>query len=304
MAVAAENPRVMLLTGDLGFQVFDEFARRFGPRYVNVGVAEAQLVCCAAGLALEGWRPVVYSIGSFMTGRSFEQIKISVSYPNLPVVVVGAGGGFTYSNSGVTHHSPDDLGLMSSLPSMRVVAPGDPNEVAQLLPQLFDQPGPSYIRVGRYGEPSYDAKAPAVLGRSRLLRDGERVAIMSTGDIAAVALDAADILQSEGIRPIMCQMHTVKPLDTAALDALAQEVETMIVVEEHLPLGGLFAAINHWYASSRHRPNLVRLGAPDALVLGNPQRDDLRRRINLDAESIAQVCRDAWHESSLIHQVR
>jgi len=304
MAVAEQNPRVMLLTGDLGFQIFDEFARRFGPRYVNVGVAEAQLVCCAAGLALEGWRPIVYSIGSFMTGRSFEQLKISVSYPNLPVVVVGAGGGFTYSTSGVTHHSPDDLGLMSSLPNMRVVAPGDPNEVAQLLPQLFDQPGPSYIRIGRYGEPSYDAQAPAVLGRSRLLREGERVAVVSTGDIAAVALDAADILQSEGIRPIMCQMHTVKPLDTAALDALAQEVETMIVVEEHLPVGGLFAAINHWYSSSRLRPNLVRLGAPDALVLGNPERDELRRRINLDAESIAQVCRNAWNESPLIHQVR
>ena len=98
MKIAENNPRVVFLTGDLGYEVFDEFRDTFGPRYVNVGVAEAQLVCCAAGLAKEGWKPIVYSIGSFMTGRPFEQLRVSVSYPNLPVVVVGAGAGYTYAD--------------------------------------------------------------------------------------------------------------------------------------------------------------------------------------------------------------
>ncbi len=96
VALAEENPRVMFLTGDLGFQVFDDFKLKFGPRYLNVGIAEAQMICASAGLAMEGWRPVAYSIASFATARAFEQIRISVCYPGLPVVVVGAGGGYTY----------------------------------------------------------------------------------------------------------------------------------------------------------------------------------------------------------------
>ena len=297
MKVATENPRVVFLTGDMGFQVFDEFEASFGPRYVNVGVAEAQLVCCAAGMAMEGWKPIIYSIGSFMTGRPFEQIRVTISYPKLPVIVVGAGGGYTYAASGVTHHAADDLALMSGLPNMTVVAPGDPSELAQLLPQLFELPGPSYIRIGRFGEPSYEAESPAVLGRSRLLRQGERVAIISTGDMALVALEAANMLDDEGIHPIIWQMHTVKPLDTTTLAALDKEIETMIIVEEHLPIGGLFSRVNDWYAGQRQAPKLVRLGAPDAFVLGSPTRQELHRRIGLDAESIAEACRVAWNGS-------
>src|ERR1035441_5700751 len=105
LRAAEADPRVIFLTADLGFGTFDAFQARFGPRYVNVGVAEAELVCAAAGLALEGWRPIIYSIASFATGRPFEQIRLDLGYARLPVVVVGAGGGYTYATSGITHHS-------------------------------------------------------------------------------------------------------------------------------------------------------------------------------------------------------
>src|SRR5574341_684609 len=118
---ADADPRIIFLTGDLGFQVFDAFRDRFGPRYVNVGVAEAQMVCAAAGLALGGWHPVAYSIASFATGRAFEQMRVSVNYQRLPVLLVGAGGGYFYAPAGVTHHAVEDLGLMSLLPGMTVV---------------------------------------------------------------------------------------------------------------------------------------------------------------------------------------
>jgi transketolase len=295
--VAAQNPRVILLTGDLGFQVFDEFHARFGPRYVNVGIAEAQMITAAAGLALEGWRPVAYSIASFVTARAFEQIRISVDYPNLPVVVAGAGGGYTYASSGVTHHSADDICLMSALPMMTVVAPGDSNEVAQLLPQVFQLAGPSYFRVGRYGEATYHADEPAVLGRARFLRDGERIAVVSTGDMASVVLQAVTILNSEGIYPIVYQMHTVKPLDTDSLDRLAGRVDTIITVEEHVPVGGLSAAVKAWRASRQTGPRVERIGPPDSLALGNLKREELRRRFKYDAESIAEACRFASRAS-------
>ena len=287
---AAENPRVMLLTGDLGFQTFDEFHERFGPRYINVGVAEAQMICASAGLAREGWSPIAYSIASFATGRAFEQIRVNVTYPNLPVIIVGAGGGFTYAASGVTHHAIDDLAIMSSLPGMTVVAPGDPNEVTHLFPQVLKLSGPSYFRIGRYGEPSYEADDPPVLGRARLLRDGEDIAVISTGDMAAVVLQALDLLKPEKVFPIVYQMHPVKPLDHAALDHLSSRVHTIVVAEEAIPSGGLASAIGNWRLSRRESPRVVRLGPPDALALGSLQRDDLRQRLGYDAQSIAQEC--------------
>jgi transketolase C-terminal domain/subunit len=183
---------------------------------------------------------------------------------------------------------------MSILPNMTVVAPGDPNEVRHLLPQLVQLSGPSYLRIGRFGEPTYDAEAPAVLGRARLLRKGERVAVVSTGDIASVVVEAVDSLRPEGICPLVYQMHTVKPLDMTTLDSMIGEIETIIVVEEHLPIGGLFAAVSAWRVGCQMGPKLVRLGAPDALMLGSPDQKELRHRINCDAESIVGACRSEW----------
>ena len=292
--VAARDPRVVFLTGDLGFGVFDDFIARFGPRYINVGVAEAQLVNAAAGLAREGFRPIAYSIASFMTGRPFEQIRFSVGYPGLPVVVVGAGGGYCYSHSGVSHHAPDDFALMGLIPNMTVVAPGDPGEVRALLPQMVALPGPSYIRIGKFGEPAYEAAAPVELGRARLLREGERVAILTTGEMAPVALDALPELAKESIAPVVCQFHTIKPLDKAALAALAQRVQTFIVVEEAAPEGALFSGIRDWRLETGQDIRLVRLGPGEAFVLGNPHRNALRAEMHFDARAIADACRAAW----------
>lgn len=291
---AGEDPRLIFLTGDLGFQVFDGFREKFGPRYVNVGVAEAQLVCAAAGLALEGWKPVVYSIASFMTGRAFEQIRVSIAYPRLPVVIVGAGGGYTYANSGVTHHAAEDFGLMSMLPGMTVLAPGDGREVADLFPQALQLGGPSYMRIGRYGEPELKSASPVVLGKARLLAEGDRVAILSAADMGSVVVDAVGRLRAEGIRPAAYQVHTIKPLDTETLDALAGKVDVMITVEEHVPVGGLSAAVARWHEERAPKLRLVRIGAPDAQVLGSPGREELRRSLKLEAGEIAAACRRLW----------
>jgi transketolase len=292
--LASEDDRVLLLTGDLGFGVFDKFMEDFGPRYVNVGVAEAQLIDCAAGLALEGYRPIAYSIASFATGRCFEQIRIAVGYHELPVVVVGAGGGYTYANAGVTHHAAEDLALMGAIPGMTVVAPGDPVEVSALLPQLIALDGPSYIRVGRYGEPTYDALEAPRLGRARMVRDGRDVAVVTSGDVAPEAVSALDTLAAEGIEPIHMQMHTVKPFDSAALEALALRAHTIIVVEEHFPDGGLASSVLAWKATSGASVTVQRLGPPHALALGGLHRAELRRRFAYDAEAIADACRAAW----------
>ena len=295
LKLAQDDPSVIFLTGDLGFGVFDAFIAEFPRRYINVGVAEAQLVDCAAGLALEGWRPIVYSIASFMTGRAFEQIRLAVGYHRLPVVVVGAGGGYTYAHAGVTHHAKEDLALMALIPSMTVVCPGDPNEVSALLPQLSRMSGPSYLRVGRFGEPRFESPAPIQVGQARLLRDGERIAVLTTGGSAVHALAAADKLAETGVRPSVCHFHTVRPIDAPALDALAARAEVFVLVEEHGLQGGLAAAVSQWCAFRGEAPRrILRLGPSDELVVGNPKQQELQQRLGFDTDAIVAACRELW----------
>lgn len=296
--LADENDRVAFLTGDLGFQVFDAFRARFGPRYMNVGVAEAALVNAAAGMAMTGFRPVAYSIASFITGRAFEQIRITVDYPKLPVMLVGGGGGYTYASSGITHHAAEDLALMSLLPNTTVVAPGDPYECAQLMPQMVALDGPSYLRVGRYGEPTYPGDQTVQLGRVRTLKKGEDIAILSTGDIAVEVHVALAGLSDQNLHPSAYQAHTVKPLDVEFLKAVAAKARTLIVVEECFPAGGLAAAVASWYAANGGGPRLVRLGPPAALALGNPSREMLRKTHSYDAAGIAAACVAAFESTA------
>lgn len=295
LKLAKEDESVVFLTGDLGFGVFDEFIAAFPKRYINVGVAEAHLVDCAAGLALEGKRPIVYSIASFMTGRAFEQIRVAIGYHQLPVVVVGAGGGYTYADAGVTHHAKEDLALMSLIPGMAVVAPGDPQEVAELLPQMIRRDGPSYVRIGRFGEPRFESGTPIRLGLGRRLREGEKVAILTTGSSVIPALAAADRLKDTGIRPIIAHFHTVFPIDGRLLSELAREVSTFMIVEDHGLTGGLATAVSQWAMTANIAlPRVVRLGPGDEHVFDHPKQDELRRRLRCDTDGIATVTEQLW----------
>jgi len=297
LKIARQDERVIFLTGDLGFQVFDDFVAEFPKRYLNMGVAEAQMVDCAAGLALEGWKPIVYSIASFMTGRAFEQIRLSLGYHNLTTVVVGAGGGYGYAASGVTHHAKEDMALMSLVPNFSVVNPGDPTEVTELLPQLLNLPGPSYMRVGKFGEPKVPSVEPIVLGKGRLIRPGERVAFLTTGSSLVQATEAADRLAAEGKRPVVCHFHTVKPLDTALLADVAAQVNTIIAVEDHGLMGGLRNAVVQFLAGLANRPRVVGVGPDDGMILGNPTQAEIMARFGMGTDALVTICRDLWTSS-------
>ena len=278
LTLATSNPKIILLTGDLGFGVFDEYQSTFPDRFINVGICEQALVDIAAGLALEGYKPIVYSIASFMTGRAWEQIKISLNYQKLPVVVVGAGGGYTYSKAGTSHHAAEDLGLMSLLPGMVVTAPGCPDELSALLPQLVALDGPSYMRIGKYGEPNYDSGYPTVVGKARCIRTGRGASIVTTGDMASRCLGV--------VGPQIWQFHTIKPLDTGILSILP---EPIIVVEEHNPNGGLYAAI----VGTGLKKHVIRIGPKDELLLDSIDRDTFHSNNEMDVKSIQQIVYEA-----------
>ncbi|OGR81702.1 MAG: hypothetical protein A2X32_08170 [Elusimicrobia bacterium GWC2_64_44] len=293
-AAADRDPGVVFLTGDLGYQVFTDLEKKHPTRYVNVGIAEAQMVNMAAGLAKEGFRPIAYSIASFMTARPFEQIRVCAAYPGLPVLFVGAGGGYAYASSGVTHHAGDDLALMSLLPGMTVAAPCDPAELIALLPQLLELPGPAYMRIGKFGEPAVAGAEPAVLGRARLMTAGEKVAVLTCGEQAYAAQEALKELAAAGVRPQHYHFHTVKPLDTAALARIAAAAKTMIVVEESSPNGGLGAGVAAWLAAAGAGTKYVRLGPPDEFFFGGPARETVTERHGYGKKAIIEACRKAW----------
>ncbi|RJQ55219.1 MAG: transketolase [Nitrospiraceae bacterium] len=290
-SLAEKDPSIVFLTGDLGFQMFDEFGKRFSGRYINVGVAEAQMICAAAGMALEGFRPFVYSIAPFATGRPFEHIKISIAYHGLPVTIIGAGGGYAYATNGPTHHGADDIALMSIIPGMTVMAPGSPAELRELLPQIMKLKGPAYIRIGKKGDPEYDADGPAIIGKARLLKSGEKIAIVSTGEMAPIALDAAKKLALAGINPVVYQMHTIKPLDTVFLNEISEKVDTILIVEEASPIGGLWSAVSSFMASCSRHPKIIRTGPPDEMILGNCSREELRQNYGFDTDAIVNICK-------------
>lgn len=288
--IADSNDKLMFLTGDLGYQVFTELEQRHPEKYINAGIAEGQLATCAAGLALSGYRPVIYSIASFMTGRAFEQIRVSINYHQLPVLVVGAGGGYIYANSGVTHHAAEDFGIMSTMPGMQLFNPGAPDEVKHLLTQYFETGAPGYMRVGRFGEPSYEAMEPVTLGQARLVKDGRDVAILSTGDAVISVVNASRELSQQEIFPAHYQFHTLMPFDHQRLDEIFESFQHVVVVEEHFPRGGLYSNVCEQAVAQGYRGRVHRLGPEHELVLGAPGLNQLREEQKYDSNAIVKLC--------------
>lgn len=261
---AAEHPGIVFLTGDLGFKLFDDFARRFPGRFMNVGVAEATMVGVASGLALEGKKPFTYSIVPFATLRCYEQIRNDVCYHDADVTIVGVGGGYSYGPNGPTHHALEDIAVMRVLPNMAVVCPGDPAETVAAVRMLAAHRGPAYLRLGRAGEPAvHPGPIHFRLGESLLLRDGGDATVLSTGNMLATAVRSAEILAADGVECRVVSMPTVKPLDTAALDSAAAHTRAVVALEEHSVLGGFGSAVAEYLAERRAPVRFRRIGAAD-----------------------------------------
>ncbi|HEX2349768.1 MAG TPA: transketolase C-terminal domain-containing protein, partial [Ktedonobacterales bacterium] len=232
--LAEQDERIWLLCGDLGYSVLERFSERHPNRYVNVGVAEQNMVGVAAGLALSGKIVFTYSIANFPVMRCLEQLRTDVCYHNLSVKTVAVGGGLAYGTNGYTHHGVEDIGVMRAFPNMTVVAPGDPVEARLATAALVAQDGPAYLRLGKGGEPTVHQTPPDFrLGRALPLREGDDVAILATGAILAEAVKAADLLAQQGIHATLLSMPTIQPLDTEAILATAARAPLLVTVEEH-----------------------------------------------------------------------
>ncbi|WP_044560089.1 transketolase family protein [Azospirillum sp. B4] len=287
--LAAQDERIHLLTGDLGFSVLEPFRDRFPDRYLNVGVAEQNMIGIAAGLALTGKKVFAYSIVNFAVTRALEQIRVDVCYHNLDVTVVAVGGGVPYGPQGYTHHGAEDVAFTRVLPNMAVMAPCDPHEAAWATTHLYRRRGPSYLRLGKGGEPAIHGGALADTAGSGWfdLGGGGRVALLANGPILGECVKAAEMLVAEGIGVRLISVPAVAPLPTAPLLTLARECDRLVVVEEHSRSGGLGGAVAEVLSEYPGMPAVKRLGLDSGKIKTIGDQRFLWRENGIDAAGIA-----------------
>lgn len=235
------NPTIFLIVGDLGYSVVEPFAKEFPDRFLNAGVAEQNMTGVAAGLASEGYHVFTYSIANFPTLRCLEQIRNDVCYHNLPVTVVSVGAGMAYGNLGYSHHAVQDLAIMRTLPNMTVLSPADPGETRECVQWLSLNPRPSYLRIGKAGEPDLHGVRGIFDGPLRVCEGRHDVAVVATGSVLKLAIDFASE-QEPDKRPSVYSMPLIKPLGKEVKNIL-HGFQRIITLEEHVQEGGLFSAL-------------------------------------------------------------
>jgi transketolase len=286
-----EDPRVVMLSGDIGNRLFDKFKDKHPARFFNCGVAEANMMGVAAGMAMNGLRPVAYTITPFVTTRCLEQIRTDVCYHDAPVTIVAVGAGLAYAGLGPTHHACEDIAFLRAIPNMVVICPGDAFEVRAALRAAMQQDRPVYIRMGKKGEPQvHPARiADFAIGKAITVADGVDVCLLSTGNMLPEAVEAGHELGEHGISAKVVSFHTVKPLDEACLEDTFSRFKLVATLEEHSLIGGFGAAVCEWLADRATPANRVlRFGTPDSFFKKSGEQDYARDALGLTGNQIAE----------------
>jgi len=294
-ALAAKDPDLVVLDADLsGSTMSKDFAAAAPDRFFDMGIAEANMVGVAAGLAACGKKPFVNSFAMFAAGRAWEQVRNSVAYPGLNVKVVGSHGGLSVGEDGATHQCIEDLAIMRAIPGMTVLCPCDGNEMTAAVQALVDYNGPAYLRLGRLAVETVTDTLEGYhfeIGKGVLLRDGSDVTVVAVGMMVQSALEAAKILEEEGISVRVIDMHTIKPLDGEILLAAAKETGCIVTSEEANIVGGLGGAVSEYLSTVCPVP-VIRHGVEDEFGRSGAAQKVLDA-YHLNAEGIAAKVREA-----------
>lgn len=281
--LALADPKVLLLTGDHGYALFDEFRKRCPEQYINAGIAEQNMVGMAAGLARVGFRPFVYGLAAFVPIRTVEQIKLDVAHDRLRVVLLGDGAGFVYSHLGTSHQSTEDIACTRAIPDLEVLSPSDRFEMTAAMDYAYTANGPVYLRIGKSDRGDVHA-GPVELRDGGLLKvrtgQPDRPGLIATGSMVRIALDVAHSLElSVWSAPVL------KPLQAEDVCAAARATSGLVTLEEHSVLGGLGAAVAE--ITSEHEPvRVLRIGVPDRFSEYCGTYDYLLCEHGLDTDSV------------------
>lgn len=287
--IAGKDLRIILVTGDLGFGVFNEFREKYPDQFLNVGVAEQNMTGVATGLALEGHIAFTYSIANFPTLRCLEQIRNDSCYHNADVKIVSIGGGFSYGSLGISHHATEDLAIMRSLPDITVVSPCGLWETGEATEAIINTPGTCFLRLDKsFGDDSPRSENEKFhLGKARILKKGSDVTIFVTGGILEEVEVAVAVLEDAGISSQIVSIHTLKPLDKETIIQVCGETPVVVTVEEHTIHGGLGGAIAEVLMDNAvHPKSFLRIGleAGFSSIVGSQKY--LRKQYGIDAVSI------------------
>lgn len=290
------DPRVVFITADLGYTLFEAMRTHDRRRVINVGVRENAMVMLAAGLAREGYRPVVYTFANFLALRSLEFIWLDAVLPGLPVLFVGIGGGMAYGHDGPTHFAVNDCAALTALPGLAVYVPADPAEAAHAVHRCLALPGPSYLRLEKNGELPLPCRCVGAedLDRPLVLRAGGDVALCVMGSLATVALAATERLAADGIAAGVIRIARLAPFSGAALGELVDGCRLVLTLEEHVAAGGLGDAVARHFAARGCGPRLEIMAVPPAAARESGSRDFLRGLAGLDAAAVAARCARAY----------
>jgi transketolase len=291
--IAKQDPRIVFMTGDLGFSVVEPFMKELPGQFINAGIAEQNMTGMAAGMALSGKIVFTYSIANFPTLRCLEHIRNDVCYHHANVKIVAIGGGFAYGAMGASHHATEDLGIMRMLPEIAVLAPGDPIEARHATRAVVAHPGPCYLRLGKAGEPTVHlGEIDFQLGRAIRLREGGDLTLISTGSFLQTTAKVAERLAGQGIAARVLSMHTLKPFDTEAVLAAARETGAIATLEEHSVIGGLGSAVAEVLAEADGpRVPFRRIGLPSAFSPHIGSQEYMQGQHGLDEASVADTLR-------------
>ena len=297
---AGKDNRVMLLAGDLGYNVTEIFAEQYSDRYINCGIAEENMISAAAGLALEGNKVFVYSLGNFPTLRCMEQLRNDVCYHQADVKIISVGGGFSYGTLGMSHHATEDIGAMRILPYMRVYTPADPMEAECVLNEAYEYQGPCYIRLARGHDPylhmerlhkSIEFLQPFETNKTEKLD----AAIITAGTALEEGIKAVKLLKETNLKVGLFSCPRIKPIDVDGIREIALKTRLIVTVEEHNVIGGLGGAAAEVLSGLPEHAVLIRSGLEDTYTEAVGSRDFLRRYYGVDGESIARRIRDYFH---------
>lgn len=290
-ALAREDTRVVFIGSDLGPDTLADMRAEMPDRFFMEGVSEAHVIGMAAGLAMEGYIPYVNTIATFITRRCYEQVALDLCLQNLPVRLIGNGGGVVYAPLGPTHLAIEDMAIMRALPNMAVVAVADAAEMKRMMRASLDWPGPLYIRLAKGGDPVVTSDdGDFVIGRAYELRKSGRVALLSTGIMTNRALAVADILAEQNIAAGVLHLPTVKPLDADAIFRFCRSSDMVVTLEEHVRAGGLGTAILEAANDSGEFRGLEikRFGIPDSFATQYGNQDSLLEYYSMDPQSITK----------------
>lgn len=290
------DPRIYIVVADISpAGSMSAFRDEFPERFINVGVAEQAMIGICAGLALRGMRPFAYTIATFAFYRAFEMVRDDLCYQNLPVTVVGIGGGIAYSLLGGTHHAQEDIALATALPNMTILAPCDPAEAAEATRYAATaSKSPLYLRMGKAGEPDLTAGAvePFTFGKIRYLKRGKDACVLSYGPSLKLAGEVAVGLEARGLATSLVSVHTLKPLDQGGLAAALAAHRLVVVVEEHAPFGGLGAQVKALAWDQKAACALRTFALKDEFVHVFGSHAELMAAHGLEAGRILQELRD------------